>query len=83
MHCEPHGHVTWSEFHYVVDDYGGKNFISQQYYCSVLGILCNPSNHFLLGNYADIFFELLDDWNLLQDPNANNPVVIRLLSAFY
>lgn len=50
---------------------------------AVLSILCNPSNHFFLGNYADIFFELLDDGNLLQDPNANNPVVIRLLSAFY
>ncbi|OAY73893.1 Uncharacterized protein ACMD2_01238 [Ananas comosus] len=48
VHCEPHGHVTWSEFHFVVDDYG------------------------------DIFFELLDDGNLLQDPNANNPVAVLI-----
>lgn len=22
VHCEPHGHVSWSEFQYVIDDYG-------------------------------------------------------------
>ncbi|MQM09732.1 hypothetical protein Taro_042617, partial [Colocasia esculenta] len=44
VHCEPHRHVSWGEFHYIVDDYG------------------------------DIFFEIFDDENLLQDPEASNPV---------
>ncbi|XP_072972000.1 uncharacterized protein At3g49140 isoform X1 [Typha angustifolia] len=48
VHCEPHGHVAWAEFHYVIDDYG------------------------------DIFFELLDDENILQDPGASNPVKVLI-----
>ncbi|KAF8402256.1 hypothetical protein HHK36_013208 [Tetracentron sinense] len=45
VHCEPHGHISWAEFQYVIDDYG------------------------------DIFFEIFDDENVLQDRGASNPVV--------
>nr|XP_019704267.1 uncharacterized protein At3g49140 isoform X4 [Elaeis guineensis] len=48
VHNEPHGHVSWAEFQYVIDDYG------------------------------DIFFELFDDENILQDPAANNPVTMLI-----
>ncbi|XP_010525800.1 PREDICTED: uncharacterized protein At3g49140 [Tarenaya hassleriana] len=44
IHCEPHDHTSWSEFKYVIDDYG------------------------------DIFFEIFDDNNILEDPGASNPV---------
>uniref|UniRef100_A0A453G4B3 Uncharacterized protein n=1 Tax=Aegilops tauschii subsp. strangulata TaxID=200361 RepID=A0A453G4B3_AEGTS len=27
VHNEPHGHVSWSEFQYVVDDYGGNSLV--------------------------------------------------------
>jgi hypothetical protein len=26
VHNEPHGHVSWSEYQYIVDDYGGNAF---------------------------------------------------------
>lgn len=26
VHCEPHGHVSWAEFHNVIDDYGDMFF---------------------------------------------------------
>ncbi|PKA49939.1 Uncharacterized protein AXF42_Ash019255 [Apostasia shenzhenica] len=48
IHCEPHGHISWSEFHYVIDDYG------------------------------DIFFEIFDDENILQDRDASNPVTVLI-----
>ncbi|CAO2182032.1 unnamed protein product [Urochloa humidicola] len=48
VHNEPHGHVAWSEFQYVVDDYG------------------------------DIFFEVPDSENLLEDDTANNPVTVLI-----
>ncbi|KAG1327575.1 hypothetical protein COCNU_01G015090 [Cocos nucifera] len=48
VHNEPHGHVSWAEFQYVIDDYG------------------------------DIFFELFDDENILQDHAANNPVTMLI-----
>ncbi|KAA8531352.1 hypothetical protein F0562_006061 [Nyssa sinensis] len=44
VHCEPHEHISWAEFQYIVDEYG------------------------------DIFFEILDDENILQDHDASNPV---------
>ncbi|KAF6162395.1 hypothetical protein GIB67_012543 [Kingdonia uniflora] len=44
IHCEPHGHISWAEFQYVIDDYG------------------------------DIFFEILEDENILRDRGAINPV---------
>ncbi|CAN8254224.1 unnamed protein product [Cochlearia groenlandica] len=44
IHCEPHDQSSWSEFKYVIDDYG------------------------------DIFFDIPDDENILEDPGANNPV---------
>ncbi|KAF3571806.1 hypothetical protein F2Q69_00062151 [Brassica cretica] len=44
IHCEPHDHNSWSEFKYVIDDYG------------------------------DIFFDIPDDVNILEDPGASNPV---------
>ncbi|KAG2593583.1 uncharacterized protein At3g49140-like isoform X2 [Panicum virgatum] len=46
VHNQPHGHVAWSEFQYVIDDYG------------------------------DIFFEVPDSENLLEDDTANNPVTV-------
>ncbi|XP_066307689.1 uncharacterized protein At3g49140-like isoform X2 [Miscanthus floridulus] len=48
VHNEPHGHVAWSEFQYVVDDYG------------------------------DIFFEVPDSENILEDDTANNPVTVLI-----
>ncbi|CAL4959958.1 unnamed protein product [Urochloa decumbens] len=48
VHNEPHGHVAWSEFQYVIDDYG------------------------------DIFFEVPDSENLLEDDTANNPVTVLI-----
>ncbi|CAM0884146.1 unnamed protein product [Alopecurus aequalis] len=48
VHSEPHGHVTWSEFSYVVDDYG------------------------------DIFFQVPDNGNILEDDDANNPVTVLI-----
>ncbi|KAM0926050.1 hypothetical protein ACQ4PT_003887 [Festuca glaucescens] len=48
VHNEPHGHVAWSEFQYVVDDYG------------------------------DIFFQLPDNGNILEDDDANNPVTVLI-----
>ncbi|RLN05223.1 uncharacterized protein C2845_PM13G16200 [Panicum miliaceum] len=48
VHNQPHGHVAWSEFQYVIDDYG------------------------------DIFFEVPDSENLLEDDTANNPVTVLI-----
>lgn len=48
VHNEPHGHVAWSEFQYVVDDYG------------------------------DIFFQVPDNGNILDDDDANNPVTVLI-----
>ncbi|RCV28590.1 hypothetical protein SEVIR_5G420900v4 [Setaria viridis] len=48
VHNEPHGNVAWSEFQYVIDDYG------------------------------DIFFEVPDSENLLEDDTANNPVTVLI-----
>ncbi|TVU36163.1 hypothetical protein EJB05_18082 [Eragrostis curvula] len=48
VHNEPHGHVAWSEFQYIVDDYG------------------------------DIFFEVPDSENILEDDAANNPVTVLI-----
>ncbi|CAO1942666.1 unnamed protein product [Urochloa humidicola] len=48
VHNEPHGHVAWSKFQYVIDDYG------------------------------DIFFEVPDSENLLEDDSANNPVTVLI-----
>uniref|UniRef100_A0ACD5WHY9 Uncharacterized protein n=1 Tax=Avena sativa TaxID=4498 RepID=A0ACD5WHY9_AVESA len=48
VHNEPHGHVAWSEFQYVVDDYG------------------------------DIFFQVPDDGNILENDDANNPVTVLI-----
>lgn len=48
VHNEPHGHATWSEFPYVVDDYG------------------------------DIFFQVPDNENILEDDDADNPVTVLI-----
>ncbi|KAK3166236.1 hypothetical protein QOZ80_1AG0043190 [Eleusine coracana subsp. coracana] len=48
VHNEPHGHVAWSEFQYIVDDYG------------------------------DIFFEVPDSENILEDDAANNAVTVLI-----
>jgi len=48
VHNEPHGHVSWSEFQYVIDEYG------------------------------DIFFEVPDSENILEDDTANNPVTVLI-----
>ncbi|PSS35894.1 hypothetical protein CEY00_Acc00204 [Actinidia chinensis var. chinensis] len=48
VHCEPHEHISWAEFQYVVDEYG------------------------------DIFFEVFDDENILQDRGASNPVNVLI-----
>lgn len=48
VHNEPHRHVSWAEFQYVIDDYG------------------------------DMFFELFDDENILQDHGADSPVMVLI-----
>ncbi|KAL5219982.1 hypothetical protein ABZP36_024695 [Zizania latifolia] len=48
VHNEPHGYVAWSEFQYIVDDYG------------------------------DIFFQVPDNGNILEDDAANNPVTVLI-----
>ncbi|KAJ6334186.1 hypothetical protein OIU78_011151 [Salix suchowensis] len=48
VHCEPHEQISWSEFQYVIDDFG------------------------------DIFFEVFDDSNILQDRGASNPVNVLI-----
>ncbi|XP_052208489.1 uncharacterized protein At3g49140 isoform X1 [Diospyros lotus] len=48
VHCEPHEHISWAEFQYVIDEYG------------------------------DIFFEIFDNENILQDRGANNPVNVLI-----
>lgn len=48
VHREPHEHISWAEYQYVIDEYG------------------------------DIFFEIPDDENILQDPGASNPVNIMI-----
>ncbi|XP_077250660.1 pentatricopeptide repeat (PPR) superfamily protein isoform X2 [Tasmannia lanceolata] len=48
VHCEPHQHISWTEFQYVIDDYG------------------------------DVFFEIFDDENILQDPGASSPVNVLI-----
>ncbi|KAG8369539.1 hypothetical protein BUALT_Bualt14G0024000 [Buddleja alternifolia] len=49
VHCEPHEQISWSEFQYVIDDFG------------------------------DIFFEIYDGQNILQDQGASNPVNFTIL----
>ncbi|KAF5950279.1 hypothetical protein HYC85_012272 [Camellia sinensis] len=48
VHCEPHEHISWAEFQYVIDEYG------------------------------DIFFEIFDSENILQDRGASNPVNVLI-----
>ncbi|XP_022932761.1 uncharacterized protein At3g49140-like isoform X1 [Cucurbita moschata] len=48
VHNEPHEHVSWDEFQYVLDDYG------------------------------DLFFEVFDDVNMLEDRAAPNPVNVLI-----
>ncbi|THG11913.1 hypothetical protein TEA_018082 [Camellia sinensis var. sinensis] len=48
VHCEPHEHISWAEFQYVIDEYG------------------------------DIFFEIFDAENILQDRGASNPVNVLI-----
>nr|XP_043609311.1 uncharacterized protein At3g49140 isoform X2 [Erigeron canadensis] len=44
IHSEPHEHISWAEYPYVIDDGG------------------------------DIYFRVPDDANIMQDPEASNPV---------
>ncbi|KAH8489462.1 hypothetical protein H0E87_024909 [Populus deltoides] len=48
VHCEPHKQISWTEFQYIIDEYG------------------------------DIFFEIFDDKNILQDRGASNPVNVLI-----
>ncbi|OVA11385.1 hypothetical protein BVC80_8579g10 [Macleaya cordata] len=48
VHYEPHEHISWAEFQYIIDDNG------------------------------DIFFEIFDDENILQDRGAINPVNVLI-----
>ncbi|KAM7487042.1 hypothetical protein LguiA_003051 [Lonicera macranthoides] len=48
VHCEPHEHISWDQYRYVIDDYG------------------------------DIFFEIPDDENILEDRGASNPVNVLI-----
>ncbi|ONK72420.1 uncharacterized protein A4U43_C04F19250 [Asparagus officinalis] len=48
VHCEPHEHVSWAEYQYVIDDFG------------------------------DVFFEIFDDENILQDRYASSPVAVLI-----
>ncbi|KAI9114708.1 hypothetical protein K1719_014406 [Acacia pycnantha] len=44
VHCEPHEHISWAEFQYLIDDYG------------------------------DMYFEIFDDANILEDRSTSSPV---------
>lgn len=48
VHREPHEHISWAEFEYVIDEFG------------------------------DIFFEIYDGENILQDRGASNPVNVLI-----
>ncbi|KAI5565554.1 hypothetical protein BDE02_14G129600 [Populus trichocarpa] len=48
VHCEPHKQISWTEFQYIIDEYG------------------------------DIFFEIFDDKNILQDRGASNLVNVLI-----
>ncbi|KAJ6401308.1 hypothetical protein OIU84_016677 [Salix udensis] len=48
VHREPHKQVSWTEFQYIIDEYG------------------------------DMFFEIFDDKNILQDQGASNPVNVLI-----
>ncbi|KAL2470187.1 Pentatricopeptide repeat (PPR) superfamily protein [Abeliophyllum distichum] len=48
VHNEPHEHISWAEFQYVIDEFG------------------------------DIFFEIYDGENILQDRGASNPVNVLI-----
>lgn len=48
VHCEPHEHISWAEYPYVIDDGG------------------------------DIYFKVPDDANIMQDPEARNPVNVLI-----
>ncbi|KAL2459812.1 Pentatricopeptide repeat (PPR) superfamily protein [Forsythia ovata] len=48
VHHEPHEHISWAEFQYVIDEFG------------------------------DVFFEIYDGENILQDRGASNPVNVLI-----
>ncbi|KAI3683436.1 hypothetical protein L1987_83939 [Smallanthus sonchifolius] len=48
IHSEPHDHISWAEYPYVIDDGG------------------------------DIYFRVPDDANIMQDPEASNPVNVLI-----
>lgn len=48
IHSEPHEHISWAEYPYVIDDGG------------------------------DIYFRVPDDANIMQDPEASNPVNVLI-----
>ncbi|KAI3511645.1 hypothetical protein L1887_18802 [Cichorium endivia] len=48
IHSEPHEHISWAEYPYVIDDGG------------------------------DIYFKVPDDANIMQDPEARNPVNVLI-----
>ncbi|KAL7615659.1 hypothetical protein Lser_V15G02646 [Lactuca serriola] len=48
IHSEPHEHISWVEYPYVIDDSG------------------------------DIYFKVPDDANIMQDPEARNPVNVLI-----
>jgi hypothetical protein len=39
VHNQPHGHVAWSEFQYVIDDYGGNALMHGKMYNRALAAL--------------------------------------------
>lgn len=76
VHCEPHEHISWAQFQYIIDEYGGLTssvlYHSLQYLLLQLWLLfvCNCCIF-----SSDMFFEISDDENILQDRGASNPVV--------
>ena len=77
VHCEPHEHISWAEFQYVVDEYGGVvSFCFFNLPFSFSYVFMNLTSFLITFLFpSDIFFEVFDDENILQDRGASNPVV--------
>ncbi|ONM35541.1 Pentatricopeptide repeat (PPR) superfamily protein [Zea mays] len=54
VHNEPHGHVSWSEFQYVVDEYGG-NILMHRGKCTIEPSQCSSCAANLLVTYVQTF----------------------------
>lgn len=75
VHCEPHGHVSWSEFQYVIDDYGDiffefyddESILEDPRAINPVTVLIGMDNSIpgearrITGNYNEIMDRSIDD----------------------